>query len=507
MIQRADKEREREVIGAVLLIDGFMTDAIQAGVSETTWTTTALRDLWIAARAAHDAGQAIRRPTIEDDLRRVRKLEASAKAVEYFFGGRFRANREAAFADIAVLLKLARVRALEDGLRSAQGRLQDGGSLDDALAAAEQDLLELTAIGVNADRPLTMNDLVCGFYTNYIDPDRRFSQGNKLPTYIGALDRMLGGGLPTGVPVVVAARPSKGKSAFLKTLVLKLWRARRTALPGLVFSPEMSAADQFERAVSECVQKPIGSLMYGDMTEMDLERVQKELLWLKDMRWTFDDRSKLSVGDIAARLREWVRSLWPGHSANNPPPPNHPSGAIGFVGIDYLQKLKPPADMKRAPRAEQVAGISEALRLEAKKYPWLCFLVLAQLRRPKEDDQAMKLPSMDELRESGDIENDAGVIILLHRWGEVRAKRIAAIDPRHPQARWSGATLALLEKNRGGETGVCRLFFHAGLTGFYDWDVQDLGEWTPSDFDTLPADIAERINPSKKPRAAPAARA
>lgn len=491
---RRDEEREREAMRAILRIDGFMGLALEAGCDEQTWTNATLRDLWIAARSTHEAGLQIRRPTVEDDLRRLRKLESCGKAIEYFFKGR-EPNREAATADLPVLVKLARHRTLQAGLESARRRLEEGG-LEDSLSAAENDLLDLTAIGAQATRTKTMQDLVLRFGTAFIDPRKRQGEDRLQPTYIAALDRILGGGLPFGEPVIVAARPGKGKTAFLKSLVLKLWRAK-PKLHGMVFSAEMSAEALFERAMAEVMNKSSAALMHGDLLESDKDRVLEQLLYLRELRWQFDDRSKLSVGDVAARLREWVRSTWPGHSADNPPPADHPNGANGFVGIDYIQKLRPPSDLKRANRAEQVAAISEAIRLEAKRYPWLCVVVLAQLKRPTQEEAAMRLPTMDELRESGDIENDAAVILLLHRWGEVRSKRIAAFDPRHDQARWPGSCLGLLEKNRNGETGVCRLNFAANLTGFYDWDPPTCGDWPPGDMDPLPPDIADRVNPRK----------
>lgn len=240
------------------------------------------------------------------------------------------------------------------------------------------------------------------------------------PTTIPSLDRMHNGGLRPGKLYILAARPSVGKSSFVMHLLMALARQEKH---GLFLSQEMEADEVVDRAVCNAARINAGSLASGRMNDHEWAQAAESMEALAGLPVWIDDTPALSLLDIRGKAR-----LIP---------------SLGVLVLDYLQ-LCSPTDARRT-RTEQVGEISRGLKALAKQLG-VAVIALSQLNRDVEK-RAGKRPQMSDLRDSGEIEQDADGI-----WFLWPLREETHTDP----TRRVGLDVA---KNRGGQKGAFVLRF------------------------------------------------
>lgn len=234
---------------------------------------------------------------------------------------------------------------------------------------------------------------------------------------------------------IVAARPSMGKTALAIKFALHI--ACNQAERALFVSLEMSAAQVGERILSGEAEVDSHTLADGSYTDQEAERLAETAARLSLMPIVIDDTPRRGMTEIAAVARREKRR-----------------GGLGCIIVDYLQLIE--GSDPRQQREQQVAAISRRLKGLARdlKIPVIC---LAQLNRSNEARED-KRPTLSSLRESGAIEQDADVVMLLHReeyyW------------PDRPE--WKGVAEIDVKKQRNGRTGVTYVHWHAPYTLFAD---------------------------------------
>ncbi len=213
-----------------------------------------------------------------------------------------------------------------------------------------------------------------------------------VPTGIDVLDNA-SRGLRAGQLVVLAARPGVGKTAMMAQIVEA---AAANGHPVLMFSLEMSAEELGKRMLSAESGVDAQRIATGDLEPKHFASITSAASRLSDRNVTTIDISATSITEIRSIAKRW-------RIAN-------PSG-LGLIAVDYLQIVKP--SQRDIPREQQVSEVSQALKGMAKDLE--CpVLALAQLNR-KLEDRTNKRPGMGDLRESGQIEQDADVILFIHR--------------------------------------------------------------------------------------------
>jgi replicative DNA helicase len=258
-----------------------------------------------------------------------------------------------------------------------------------------------------------------------------------LPTGIPDLDDILDGMQP-GQLIVLAARPSVGKSALAINICDHIAVERGQSV--LFFSMEMSRKEIGDRIISARGLIDGYKLKKGvNLTPLD-KRVMREVRdMISRQRFGVDDTASRTLGQLAASIRRRVRK----------------SGAV-FACIDYLQLIDTTSG-DRDSRQEQVAKMSRRLKMLAKQVG-IPIMVLSQLNREgaKRDDPR---PKLTDLRESGAIEQDADVVLLLHR-----------PDMNDPDDNFRDRSARKCElivaKNRGGARGTIALEFYRQWTKF-----------------------------------------
>ena len=249
-----------------------------------------------------------------------------------------------------------------------------------------------------------------------------------IPTPWAAVNEIIGGLRPGGL-YVVGARPSVGKSV----VALQLAKAM-TAKGAVAFSSlEMSEADVQMRAVSADLRINLKNLIERDLTAGDWTKIRDRRAAWEHVPLFVDDNSGVTITDI----KRFARSV------------NRRKPLAGLV-VDYLQLMsQPPGDNR--PRHEFVSDMSRQLKILAMDMR-IPVVALSQLNRGSTQRED-KMPTISDLRESGSIEQDADVVILLHReiMGEKR-----------------GDLAMLVAKNRNGATDVANLTFWGHYSSAYD---------------------------------------
>jgi replicative DNA helicase len=233
---------------------------------------------------------------------------------------------------------------------------------------------------------------------------------------------MLTRGLQDGDLVLLGARPSQGKTALANQVALRAASGAAVAF----FSIEMSRQGIGLRQVIALADVNGFRMLSGRLSEIDLRRVGDGLARLEELTLWLDESPTLSPLHVRSKLRRLKARV----------------GRIGLVVIDYLQLMEPLPDHRRENKTNQVAGISRALKVLAREFG-APFLVLSQLNRGPADGSA---PTMSDLRDSGALEQDADVVLLLHR-PEV-------YDPTPENA---GLAEVIIGKQRNGPTGKVEL--------------------------------------------------
>ena len=254
-----------------------------------------------------------------------------------------------------------------------------------------------------------------------------------VPTGFADLDSLTNG-LHPGQMIVVAARPAVGKSA----LALDFARSAtiRHGLPTVVFSLEMGRNEITMRLLSAEARVPMHIMRTGQMSDEDWGRLAKRMSEVADAPLFIDDSPNMSLMEIRAKCRRLKQR----HD-------------LKLVIIDYLQLMSSPK--KTESRQQEVSEMSRSLKLLAKELQ-VPVVALSQLNRGPEQRQDKK-PMLSDLRESGSIEQDADVVILLHRED--------AYERESPRA---GEADLIIAKHRNGPTATVTVAFQGHYSRFVD---------------------------------------
>lgn len=251
----------------------------------------------------------------------------------------------------------------------------------------------------------------------------------RIYTGIPELDTILQG--VTGPDlIIIGARPAMGKTALLQGIIRY---NGRHMVPGLIFSMEMSGAQLAQRWVAMETGVPAWKLRAGNLTEQ--ERHQVEDAFGKTGEWPvyIDDSGDLSLSDFRKRARA-----------------AHRIHGIEYIGIDYAQLM---SIKNRESRHEEVAAISRGVKAAAKELNIPIF-ILCQLNRMLEQ-RADKRPTLADLRETGQFEQDADVVLFPYR-----------DEVYNPETAIPGQAEIIVAKHRNGPTGVAKTNWVGQRTSF-----------------------------------------
>lgn len=313
-----------------------------------------------------------------------------------------------------------------------QESYDDSRETPEILQQAEHKIFEILQNQENTEK-MQLKDILLDAFDRINDRLEREGEVSGLSTGFGDLDAKTNGFQPTEL-IILAARPSMGKTAFVVNIAEAV--ASQVGAGVVIFSLEQSKLELAERLL--CIRAKIDGhkLRKGDLSEEEREKLVEASAQLSELPLYIDDqpaRTMAQIGAIARRLKR-----------------RH---GVGLIIIDYLQLIEP--EDKRAPREQQIALIARRLKFLAKEIE-VPVIALAQLNRGVELRED-KRPRLADLRESGAIEQDADLVMFLHRPD--------AYDPEDQP----GLAEVVIAKHRSGPTGIVNLTWKKESMRFVDF--------------------------------------
>ena len=311
-----------------------------------------------------------------------------------------------------------------------------GRAVEKVLDEAEQKIFQIGEEGArNRQGFQAMESLVVDLLDRVQEMADNPNDVTGVPTGFYDLDRMTSG-LQAGDLIVLAARPSMGKTALAINIAEHV--ALHEGLPVAVFSMEMGAAQLAVRIVGSIGRVDQGHLRTGKLSDDEWPRLTEAIEKLRNISLHIDESPGLTPSELRANSRRLARQC----------------GKLGLIVVDYLQLMSGSGGGSDENRATELGEISRGLKMLARELQ--CpVIALSQLNRSVEQ-RPDKRPMMSDLRESGAIEQDADIIMFIYR--DEYYTKDACKEP--------GVAEVIIAKQRNGPTGTVKLAFLRNLTKF-----------------------------------------
>ncbi|MFT4613831.1 MAG: replicative DNA helicase [Bacteroidia bacterium] len=426
-------EAEQSVLGGLLLsVDGW--DAVSEAVTAPDFYRPAHRLIFRQIALLAEALEPIDPITVADKLQALGELEA-AGGLAYLAElaqNTPSASNIRAYAD--VVRERAGLRKLIEAAQSIaeSGFSPEGRSSRELIQQAETRIMQIAEEGPKAGGPQGVNPLLKGALDRIEELFQSGGDITGLTTGFAQLDRMTSGLQPSDL-VIVAGRPSMGKTSFAMNLVENAVLAQDK--PILVFSMEMPAEQLIIRMLSSIGRIDQTRIRNGKLEQEDWPKLTTAMNKLKDVPLFIDDTPALTPSEVRSRVRRVHRE----------------NGGLGMVMLDYLQLMQVAGSTDG--RTAEISEISRSLKAMAKEFK-VPVVALSQLNRALEQ-RPNKRPVNSDLRESGAIEQDADVIMFIYR-DEV-------YNEESPD---KGTAEIIIGKQRNGPIGSTKLAFIGEFTRF-----------------------------------------
>jgi replicative DNA helicase len=271
-----------------------------------------------------------------------------------------------------------------------------------------------------------------------------------LPSGFANLDVRLGGFKP-GKLYVVAGRPAMGKTAYVLNLLMNA--AKLSKRPVAIFTLEMDDQETISRLLSTESGVDSKKITDGELDSAEWARINKATGALERVKFFIDDTSGLKMFELRAKARRLVAKE-----------------GVAMIAIDYLQLMS--GDGKNHNREQQISEISRGLKTLAMELK-IPVIALSQLSRSVESRGGDKRPQLQDLRESGSIEQDADTVSFLYR------PEYYGIERKSDGSSTKGLVEVIHKKHRAGEPGTDQLYFRPNASLFTEFDNQHGKEEMP----------------------------
>ncbi len=427
-------EAEQSVLGG-LMLDNNTWDVVSEILLEDHFYRPSHRMMFRTMQKLVDAGSPLDVITLQEELDRTGELE-QAGGLEYLVT---LARNTPSASNIRAYAEIVRDRSLLRQMISVASEISDsafspgGRAPDEVLNEAEQKIFQIAENRPNQGGPEPVNPLL----KRAVDRiDELFNNSDALTGVTTGFDDLddRTGGMQKSDLVIVAARPSMGKTTFAMNLVENALMA--TERPVLVFSLEMPADQLVTRMLSSLGRINQTKVRNGQLEEDDWPKLTTAVNMLKNKPLFIDDQPGISPNEMRARARRIHRE----------------HGDLALIMVDYLQLMTMKTG-KVESRTQEISEISRSLKALAKEMN--CpVIALSQLNRSLEQ-RPNKRPVNSDLRESGAIEQDADIIMFIYR-DEV-------YNEDSPE---KGVAEIIIGKQRNGPIGTVRLAFVGKFTRF-----------------------------------------
>jgi replicative DNA helicase len=433
-----DIEAEKSLLGAIMLDENVLPEIITV-ISPNDFYDKNHQVIFEAMRNLYDSHRPIDLLTLTNELKSLKKLKSIGGAAYLTELSNFvlAASHAKAYADI--VRKAATQRKLiKAGTEIVNKAYEDGAQIDELIGKAEQELFAVSDKVVRSDyRP--MGDLLSDAFERIetLQKDKGALRGLK--TGFRDIDKKTAG-FQKGDLIIVGARPAMGKTTFAQNLAYNIANINNKGV--LFFSMEMAANEIIERMISDVSGVNNWKIRTGNVSDEEFAKIGDAMAEMEQLPIYIDDTSSMNIMELRNKARRAMHD----HE-------------IGIIIVDYLQLIA-GSDRYAGNRVQEVTEISRGLKILARELD-IPVIALAQLSRNVTGRDNPR-PVLSDLRESGSIEQDADLVMFIHRPDYYKQND----DNFEP----TNITEILIAKHRHGEVGKVELYFHPELLRFMSLD-------------------------------------
>jgi len=420
---------EESVLGSMMLSEDIYDDVLRV-IKSDDFYRSAHRHIFEAMIDLFGRGEPVDAITVVEELKRRGQLETIGghlrihELVENVPSPASAPHYARIVAELALLRRL--INAAADIMEIGYSQPEDPA---DAADRSEQKIYDVSRHH-EKDEVASMTDMVNQALAEIESKEQNDSAFVGIPTKFTELDKLTAG-LQEGNLIVVAARPGVGKSSFITNIARNI--AVESEKTVALFSLEMSRWEIGMRMLCAEARVPWDRIRGGRPSADDWQRIGQAAEVLHEAPFYVVDSGNVNITEIRAKARRMRSS----------------SQGLDCIMVDYLQLMSHPGRVEN--RQQEIAEISRNLKLLAKELQ-IPVIAVSQLNRDPER-RADKRPQLSDLRESGAIEQDADIVMFIHRE-----------DSEDPSVK--GTATLILAKHRNGPTGDVKLTFLPQYTQF-----------------------------------------
>jgi replicative DNA helicase len=341
----------------------------------------------------------------------------------------------------------------------------DSIDVNDLLDFSESELFNVAQSNIKKET-IKINVLIKEAIHQIEEAGKREDSLIGVPSGFTKLDRLTSGWQKSDL-IIIAARPSMGKTALVLTMARSMAVMNKKSVA--VFSLEMSSLQLVNRLIVAETELPSDRIRNGRLKDFEWEQLDYKINSLLEAPIFIDDTPAISIFELRAKCRRLKRQ----HD-------------IDIIIIDYLQLMSGTSDT-RGNREQEVSNISRSLKGIAKELD-VPVIALSQLNRSVEIRSGSKRPQLSDLRESGAIEQDADMVIFIHR-----PEKYGFLEDEEGNS-LKGLAEIILAKHRNGPIGEIMLRFKDEFAKFVDLDVDYIAPLDEEISGTSPFTVGSRMN-------------
>ncbi len=437
-----DLEAEKSLLGALLLSDQTFPDILTIVRAEDFYDPRHV-DIYQGMTNLYSHHKPIDLMTLTAELKSQKTLKNVGGSPYLTELTNFvpTASHADAYAELVAQASLRR-RLIEVGTDIASAVYNNNGKIEELVGEAEQKLFAVSNKTVKTDYS-ALGDLLIDAYDRIEELHKNKGALRGLKTGFRDLDSKTAG-FQKGDLIIIGARPAMGKTTFAQNLAYNVATRNGETKGVLFFSMEMAKNEIVDRMISDIAGVDAWKIRTGNVSDEDFAKIGDALGDMSEVPLYIDDTSSMTIYDLSNKARRAV------HDHN-----------ISLVIVDYLQLIQ-GSDRYKGNRVQEVTEISRGLKTLARELE-IPVIALAQLSRgvTGRDDPR---PVLSDLRESGSIEQDADLVMFLHRPDYYKQNNDDFIP--------TNITELILAKHRHGPVGKVELYFHPELLRFMTLDKE-----------------------------------
>lgn len=435
-----DITAEKSLLGAVMLSDAALPEILTI-LRPQDFYDVRHQTIFEAMMHIYDQHKPIDLLTLTSELKARKKLREIGGAPYLTELSNFTPAAAHAKAYAEIVEKAAvRRRLIRAGNNIADKAYEEGADVDNLIGAAEKDLFEVSDKIIKSDY-VAMDDLLADAFDRIEELHKNKGALRGLKTGFRDIDKKTAG-FQKGDLIIVGARPAMGKTTFAQNLAYNIASINKKGV--LFFSMEMAANEIIDRMISDVSGVDNWKMRTGNLSDEEFQKIGDALAEMDEIPIYIDDTSSMTIVELRNKARRAIHD----HD-------------IGIIILDYLQLLS-GSDRYAGNRVQEVTEISRGLKILARELE-IPVVALAQLSRnvTGRDDPR---PVLSDLRESGSIEQDADLVMFLHRPDYYKQN-----DDNYEETH---ITELLIAKHRHGAVGKIELYFHPELLRFMSLDKE-----------------------------------